>query len=273
MKIVLGLIFQGQRFDIFMGKILRVLYIFYPDLRNILLKLKNLFRFFKELKSFKNQNNNCFDLKINPQLLDKFENHPNKAGHYLLQDVFVARKILKNNPIKHVDVGSRIDGFLIQLSLFREIEVFDIRGFPIELNNIKFQSIDFTSIPIDYYNYTDSISSLHALEHFGLGRYGDKIDSDGHLKGIRMIYEVLKTNGLFYFSVPIGPQRVEFNAHRVFSMEYLIKILTPMFDIIEFSYIDDKGFLHENISLLGVDLSSNFCCKYGCGIFELKKKG
>jgi len=28
----------------------------------------------------------------------------------------------------------------------------------------------------------ESIVLLHALEHFGLGRYGDPIDPEGHLK-------------------------------------------------------------------------------------------
>jgi hypothetical protein len=32
--------------------------------------------------------------------------------------------------------------------------------------------------------YCDSLSCLHALEHFGLGRYGDPIDPRGHEKGI-----------------------------------------------------------------------------------------
>ena len=32
-----------------------------------------------------------------------------------------------NNPLKHVDVGSRIDGFVAHLACMREVEVFDIR--------------------------------------------------------------------------------------------------------------------------------------------------
>jgi hypothetical protein len=34
---------------------------------------------------------------------------------------------------------------------------------------------------------TPSLSCLHAIEHFGLGRYGDPIDLDGHKKGIKNI--------------------------------------------------------------------------------------
>lgn len=71
-------------------------------------------------------------------------------------------------------------------------------------------------LPAGMVNYCDSISSLHAIEHFGLGRYGDPIDYFGYLKALQNIAKIVKTGGTFYFSVPIGPQRIEFNAHRVF---------------------------------------------------------
>lgn len=64
-----------------------------------------------------------------------------------------------------------------------------------------------------------------------------------------MIYNVLKPNGLFYFSAPIGPHRIEFNAHRVFNIEYLLTIFKSKFTILEFSYIDDIGILHENVKI------------------------
>jgi hypothetical protein len=118
----------------------------------------------------------------------------------------------------------------------------------------------------------DSLSSLHAIEHFGLGRYGDIIDIDGHLKAINNLYEMLKPNGKFYFSVPIGKQRIEFNAHRVFSIKYLLKILGDKFIIDAFHFVDDKGDLFENANLSEESVNSNFECNYGCGIFELTKK-
>ncbi len=249
----------------------RIFFLFYPQIFEFFLKFKGLFWFYRDYRKFIKLNKEKIIINLNPQLLDKYSHHPNKAGHYLLQDPYVARKIFENNPIKHVDVGSRVDGFLLQLSIFRQIEVFDIRGFPVDLNNITYTIVDFTQLTQEYYNYTDSISSLHALEHFGLGRYGDEVDPEGHIKGIEMIYNVLKPNGLFYFSSPIGPHRVEFNAHRVFSLEYLINLFKPMFEIQTFSYIDDAGIFHENIPLNTSLIIENYKCNYGCGIFILKK--
>ena len=121
-------------------------------------------------------------------------------------------------------------------------------------------------------NYTDSISSLHAIEHFGLGRYGDPIDYYGHIKAIKNISEMLQKGGRFYFSVPIGSQRIEFNAHRVFSVQYLIDLLKENFLIEQFSYIDDKEDFYENIELTEELVETNFNCNFGCGIFELIKK-
>lgn len=120
-------------------------------------------------------------------------------------------------------------------------------------------------------NYCDSVSSLHAIEHFGLGRYGDKLDCNGHLKGLNHIHQMLKQGGKFYFSVPIGEQRIEFNAHRVFAVKYLIELIQDKYSINSFSYVDDKGDLFRDIPLKSEGIASNYGCNYGCGIFELTK--
>ncbi|MBV5330073.1 MAG: DUF268 domain-containing protein, partial [Chlorobium sp.] len=50
-------------------------------------------------------------------------------------------------------------------------------------------------------SYCDSLSCLHALEHFGLGRYGDPIDPHGYADGLRNMVKILRQGGLFYLSV------------------------------------------------------------------------
>ncbi len=195
------------------------------------------------------------------------------SGHYFHQDLLVAHEIFKANPIKHLDIGSRVDGFVAHVASFREIEVLDIRHLPNNLININFLQADLMQpIPEKYYNYSDSVSSLHTIEHFGLGRYGDPIDAGGYLKGLENIYKILKANGTFYFSVPIGPQRVEFNAHRIFSLEYLLNYLSDKYILKSFSYVDDKGDLQRDIQLDDKKIKSNCDCMQGCGIFTLEKK-
>jgi hypothetical protein len=121
------------------------------------------------------------------------------------------------------------------------------------------------------HGYCDSLSCLHALEHFGLGRYGDPIDYDGYLVGLENLYLLLKKGGRLYFSVPIGSQRIEFNAHRVFGMQYLVKLLSEKFEIDRFSFVDDGGNLTEDAVLEESRLEDNVGCSLGCGIFELTK--
>ena len=69
--------------------------------------------------------------------------HVNTSGsitkHYFYQDLLVASYIFKQNPKKHVDIGSRIDGFVAQVASYRKIEVFDIRKNKINFKNIIFK--------------------------------------------------------------------------------------------------------------------------------------
>ena len=207
-----------------------------------------------------------------PITIDKRNQSGKISGAYFHHDLLVAKRIYNEKPQKHIDIGSRIDGFVAHVAVFREIEIFDIRPIESKIQNIIFRQADFITLPEDLHNYCDSVSSLNAIEHFGLGRYGDPIDPLGHVKAIRNIHQVLKPNGRFYFSVPIGRQRIEFNAHRVFDISYLLILLQDMFDLVSFSYVDDNGDLYENVELENEKIKANYGCYFGFGIFELIKK-
>jgi len=221
-------------------------------------------RLFKLQTDFKN-------LKIWPIVSDKSDNAWIIWWVYFHQDLLGARRIFKNNPIKHVDIWSRTDWFVAHVASFREIEVLDIRPLKNIIKNIKFTQMDLMNPQKHLENYTDSISSLCVIEHFWLGRYGDKLDIDWHLKWLDGIYKILKKWWKFYFSVPIWPQRIEFNAHRVFDITYLIKLFDKKYHIDYFSYVDDKWDLHENSLINEKNIKDNFGCKFWCGIFEMTK--
>ena len=226
----------------------------------------------KELKKQKGTDSTFYFGKRRPILDERFDVSGIMSGHYFHQDLLVARKIFNANPQRHIDIGSRTDGFVAHVAAFREIEVFDIREQHSKVKNIVFKKADLTQLPPELINYTDSISSLHAIEHFGLGRYGDTIDYFGYLKAIQNITKILQVGGKFYFSVPIGEQRIEFNAHRVFAVQYLLDLFKDTFILNSFSYVDSKGDLFENVELTPSGIASNFDCHYGCGIFELTKR-
>ena len=89
---------------------------------------------------------------------------------------------------------------------------------------------------------------------------------------LKNITSLLKSSGKFYFSVPIGPQRIEFHAHRVFSLSFLMEMISPFYTIDMFSYVDDQNNFYPDVQLTNELINNNCNCRYGCGIFELIKK-
>jgi hypothetical protein len=255
-------------------RIYSTLRLFGIDPRTFMNTIRTLPFYYSDLRELKKQKGSdtafYFGRKF-PKLNERFAEAGTMSGHYFHQDLLVARKIFLANPKRHVDIGSRTDGFVAHVAVFREIEILDIRDQVSKVENIKFRKADLMQLPEGMENYCDSISSLHAIEHFGLGRYGDPIDYNGSLKALKNITKMVQSRGKFYFSVPIGRQRIEFNAHRVFSIGYLLDHFKENFHLDSFSYVNDKGELFQNVELTPENIKSNFNCHWGCGIFELTK--
>ena len=186
-------------------------------------------------------------------------------GHYFHQDLIVAQSIYKNNPKRHIDVASRIDGFVAHVASFRKLEILDVRPLPSsEHENIKFIQADFTKAT--NIGHTDSLSCLHALEHFGLGRYSDPIDINGHINGIKNMINMISKGGRLYVSVPVSTREgVHFNALRVFSVKSIpdLPIIKKNMALERFDFVDDNGelFVKENINKSFGDIN------FGCGIY------
>lgn len=67
-------------------------------------------------------------------------------------------------------------------------------------------------------NHFDVVVSLCALEHFGLGRYGDEFDLDADQKAVAEIIRVLKPGGRLIVTTTItrAQPAIAFNAHRLY---------------------------------------------------------
>ena len=198
--------------------------------------------------------------------------HKDESGsfdkQYFYQDLIVAQEIYKHNPSKHVDIGSRIDGFVSNVASYRKIEIFDIRPNFIDVPNINVSKIDLTSISKELHDYSESISCLHSIEHLGLGRYGDNLDPDGYIKGIENLKNMLKEGGCLYLSIPIASKtKINFNSERIFNPFEILEINKDL-ELIKFHLIDDdnKIFLNYDIQNL-----KNKVINYSCGIFIFKK--
>jgi len=189
-------------------------------------------------------------------------------GHYFHQDLYVAQAIFQAKPVRHVDVGSSIAGFVSHVASFMPIEILDIRPVPSTSRNISFTQQDvMQGLTIK----TRSLSCLHTIEHFGLGRYGDSINPEGHLRGFKNLVDAVEAGGILYISFPIGnKERVEFNAHRVFHPESIFQWPgSDSLELIDFAFVDDAGDLYS-AAAVGDALEANLT--YGCGIYTFIKK-
>jgi hypothetical protein len=185
---------------------------------------------------------------------------------YFQQDLFVARRIFEAQPTGHIDVGSRIDGFVAHLLSFAlPVRVVDIRPMTSVVRGLEFIQSDATRMSGFADQSISSLSSLHTVEHFGLGRYGDPIDPNACFAAMQSLARVLAPHGRLYFSVPIGRERVEFNAHRVLSPTRVATSF-PGLDLVRFDVVVQGGQLIEQAEPAEYEK-----VEYACGIYELTR--
>lgn len=224
-----------------------------------LLKLKRKFR-----EDFKLYNN----LTINNKALKK-DNYPclydatiltDVEPIYFYQDAWAFERIIKMKPPDHIDIGSS-HKFVSLLSKLTNLTMVDIRPLALNMDSINFKKGDVCNLPFENES-VNSLSSLCAIEHIGLGRYGDKIDPEGSEKAFKEINRILKSNSNFYFSVPVERNnKVYFNAHRSFNEDYLFKVMLVNYEIIESIYIYEQSFQNK--------INANM---FGIGCYHVRKK-
>lgn len=222
-------------------------------------------------QAYKFKNNYKGEITYLPCLTDWYEESGTSKGEYFWQDLYVAQKVFEHKPKKHIDVGSRIDGFVAHVACFREIEVLDIRPNTTEINNIIFKVIDITSNDLEIVSFYDSISCLHAMEHFGLGRYCDPIDINGWRIAFKNISKMLLPKGVFYLTVPSGKPKVYFNAHRVFSpFDIYDEANKNSLELKEFFILNEsKGF--EDTDDFIIAMKTVECTKYNLCFYKFIK--
>jgi SAM-dependent methyltransferase len=239
------------------------------DFRKGFLAISEIPYFIKTVRSYaRAAKNTDFPLGIRnlrPMLTDRKAQAGYFNSIYFFQDIWAARKIHDRKPARHSDVGSSIEGFVAHVLCFTSIEVIDIRPLQISMPGLTFVQEDATTLSRFEDNSIGSLSSLHAIEHFGLGRYGDPLSADAYYRAMRSLARVLMPNGRLYFSVPIGRQRVQFNSQRIFSPLTIIDIFKDL-KLVSFSAVNDLGAFIEDAR--PEDFAELKC---GCGMFEFTK--
>jgi SAM-dependent methyltransferase len=179
---------------------------------------------------------------------------------YFYQDAWAFERIIRRRADHHVDIGSHYK-FVSLLSKAVPTTMVDIRPLSLPLDSIRFLHGSILELPFED-NTVDSLSSLCVIEHIGLGRYGDPLDPLGSEKAIKEICRVLSPRGHAYLSFPVGRKNmVQFNAHRIFSLDYIHEITQPL-------SIIDQGFI------IGSSFHDTYSPEepaFSVGLFELKE--
>jgi hypothetical protein len=224
-------------------------------------------RFFNDWRRYRAAGGVAYLKDFYPCLADRTQETPIDP-QYFYQAAWGASKIWSQMPRMHVDVGSDVK-FVGMLSAAVKVEFVDIRPLPVQLANLTCRQGTILNLP-----YADSsvqsISSMHVIEHIGLGRYGDPIDPDGTRKACEELARVLVSGGYLYLSAPIGKPRIQFNGQRVLSIEEICTFL-PGLCLVEMALVDNRGKFHPSIVPENVVYDEESGLDYALGCFVFTK--
>ncbi len=197
-----------------------------------------------------------------PALHERTASHDFDA-HYFYVNAWASRRIATTAPDLHFDVGSQVVLSTV-LSATRPVVFIDYRPLVARLDCLQSVAGDLLRLPLRD-SSVRSLSCLHVAEHVGLGRYGDPIDVAGTRKAATELARVLAPGGQLFFAVPVGRERVVFNAHRVHAPA-TIRDYFPSLTLREFNGVDDRGAYVKN-----VPLDAFRDDEYACGLFWFTK--
>jgi hypothetical protein len=228
-------------------------------------KLARIFEFMGEMSRFRKQNDKRFSVdwkNAYPCLNDKLSTTPFDQ-HYTYHPAWAARILAETKPSLHVDFSS-ILSFSSIVSAFIPIKFYDYR--PAELNLTGWEGHFGDLCKLDIADGTfESVSCMHTVEHIGLGRYGDALDPQGDTKAVNELKRITKPGGDILFVTPVGKQRIEFNAHRIYGYDLILEMFSGC-QLQSFSLIPDAGGIINDADPALVAQQ-----QYGCGCFWFKK--
>lgn len=186
--------------------------------------------------------------------------------HYLYHMAWAARKVAQYMPAEHHDFSSHLH-FASMVSAFVPTTLYEFRPPDLALDNLQTAAADLTNLPMQDASLP-SISTMHVVEHLGLGRYGDPIRPDADLAAMAELERVLKPGGDLYFVVPVGKPRLAFNGCRVYSYEQIIESFATL-SLQSFALIEDDEIGGPLIN----DADPALVAKqtYACGCFHFTR--
>ena len=184
-------------------------------------------------------------------------------AHYLYHTAWAARVIAENRPAKHVDISSCLR-FVSTISAFIPVDFYDYRPTAINLSGMNSFHADLADLPFED-NSIMSLSCMHVIEHIGLGRYGEPLDSQGDLKAATELQRVLAKGGILLIALPVGRPIIRFNAHRIYSASQVLSMFSEL-HLQGFALVDDNFNFIPAAELASADRQT-----FGCGCFYFNR--
>jgi SAM-dependent methyltransferase len=134
---------------------------------------------------------------------------------------FAAEHIARVKPDRILDVGS-IRSFIAGLLSHYQVTTIDVRKRDALVENETVITSDAKHLDLPDASF-DLVLSLCALEHFGLGRYGDEIDMDADTLAFAEMVRVLRPGGRLIFTTTIrrGVPVLAFNEQRIYNVDLI----------------------------------------------------
>lgn len=242
------------------------------NLINLVLTLMRYPGFVKDYFKFRTLYRQSNDKRFSFNILDSYPCLHDKTvntgfdRHYVFHTAWAARKVQQISPSVHHDISSSVY-FNAIVSAFVPINFYDYRPAIMNLSGLLSEPGDLHKLPFEE-NSIASLSCMHVIEHIGLGRYGDPIDYEGDLKAIAEIKRVISEGGHLIFVVPVGENKIMYNAHRIYAYKQIIEYFHG-FELLEFSLIEDHKYGGTIVENATEELANKQA--YGCGLFWFKK--
>jgi len=180
-----------------------------------------------------------------------------------VQMVFASTWVQKCAPSRIHDIGSH-RAWVLGLGAAYPVTSLDVREPPIRLDNEIFDVGRAEALPWAD-GSVEFLSSLHSIEHFGLGAYGDDFDAFGDHKAAKEISRVVKPGGTLVLTTTVtgGPSYAVFDAHRVYSLTELRSMFS------DFEILDERLFSKERGECISADGLTREVRPYGWDLYLL----
>ena len=175
--------------------------------------------------------------QVFPEPLFESGDHPQNFIDY--QCAFAAFHLQRGKPRRTLDIGS-YRHFVLGLLAHYAVTTLDVRPRKPTVENETIVTGDAKRLPLPDDSF-DLVVSLCALEHFGLGRYGDEFDLDADRKSFSEMIRVLRPGGSLIFTTTItrAAPSIAFNAHRIYDHGMLRELCTGL------TCVEERFYSHE----------------------------